>query len=337
MPGAAQPLRAAIPLCIGLLLFLSVLRLLSTADQRASQVKTIATSTSTSTSAENATAHASATAKAMADATAISAADATESATESETSDLAWHAQLPTSVTLVLLAQVVLPVIVYCITFAAGFPYHWCLAATLVAAAPPISGSPSLVILLNGDGALALRWLMLGTALLPITCIPIVSLLFPSQSITIMLRPAMILLALIGCSILLALWVFRVIRPRVQSWSAEALDGASALVLVLMVVGLMSAFHKPSTGWRDVVSMLLLAFAVNIGYQAMGVLGCRMLKQARARATSVGVSFGNRNIALYLTALPAAYMEPLLLFIACYQVPMYLTPLIGDLFYSRLE
>jgi hypothetical protein len=46
---------------------------------------------------------------------------------------------------------------------------------------------------------------------------------------------------------------------------------------------------------------------------------------------------GNRNIALYLAALPLEQMEPLLLFIACYQVPMYLTPLIGDLFYRRLE
>ena len=45
---------------------------------------------------------------------------------------------------------------------------------------------------------------------------------------------------------------------------------------------------------------------------------------------------GNRNIALYLTALPIVQMEPLLLFIACYQVLMYLTPLIGNMFYRHL-
>ena len=35
-----------------------------------------------------------------------------------------------------------------------------------------------------------------------------------------------------------------------------------------------------------------------------------------------------RNIALLLLSLPAATIEPFLLFIGCYQVPMYLTPLL---------
>ena len=42
----------------------------------------------------------------------------------------------------------------------------------------------------------------------------------------------------------------------------------------------------------------------------------------------LGVSAGNRNIALFLAALPATVTDPLLLFIGCYQVPMYLTPII---------
>ena len=51
---------------------------------------------------------------------------------------------------------------------------------------------------------------------------------------------------------------------------------------------------------------------------------------------SFGVLNGNRNIALFLAALPVGVTEPLLLFIACYQIPMYLTPLIGKPLYRFL-
>jgi hypothetical protein len=43
---------------------------------------------------------------------------------------------------------------------------------------------------------------------------------------------------------------------------------------------------------------------------------------------------GNRNVALFLAALPAAQTEPLLLFIGCYQIPMYLTPLLFGRLYK---
>lgn len=235
------------------------------------------------------------------------------------------------------LAQLLLPVIVFCLLSLLGAPSVVVLAATLVAAAPPISGSPNLVLLLRGDAALTMRWLMLGTVLLPLSCLPVLYLLQPEQSITTMLSPALQLLALIGSAVLLAILVMRLLRRGHVRLDPAALDGVSALALALMVVGLMSAIHEPANGWPEVWRMLLLAVLVNIGYQGLGVLGSRLVKQASVRTIANGVVFGNRNIALFLAALPAVQMEPLLLFIACYQVPMYLTPLIGEAFYARLE
>jgi ACR3 family arsenite transporter len=43
---------------------------------------------------------------------------------------------------------------------------------------------------------------------------------------------------------------------------------------------------------------------------------------------------GNRNVGLFLAALPAAQTDPLLLFIGCYQIPMYLTPLLLGRLYN---
>lgn len=286
LPWAAQPMRQGIPLFIGILLFLAVLRILPDANAVASMRSTAA-----------------------------------------------WTGTLWR----IFLAQLLLPVVVFVLLGFMKAPWIVVLAATLVAAAPPISGSPNLVLLLRGDAALAMRWLLLGTAVLPLSCLPALYLLQPEQSITTMLAPALVLLVLIGSSVLLALLVLWRLRQRKVHLNAAALDGLSALVLALMVIGLMSALHEPSNGWRDAFWMLLLALLVNIGYQGLGILGSRLARQRPARTIGTGVVVGNRNIALFLAALPSAQMEPLLLFIACYQVPMYLTPLIGDLFYRRLE
>ncbi|MFL2798248.1 MAG: hypothetical protein ACJZ89_01465, partial [Paracoccaceae bacterium] len=45
-------------------------------------------------------------------------------------------------------------------------------------------------------------------------------------------------------------------------------------------------------------------------------------------AVPIGIVSGNRNIALYLVALPIMQSEQLLIFLGCYQIPMYLTPII---------
>ncbi len=237
----------------------------------------------------------------------------------------------------VLLAQLFLPVLVLLLLTLTGAPALWIMAATLVAAAPPISGSPNLVLLLRGDAALVMRWLMLGTLILPLSCLPVLYLLHPGQSITKMLAPALVLLAVIGTSVLLAALFSRYADRRRIRLDPEALDGLSALALASMVIGLMSAIHLPANDWLDIGHMLLLAVIINAGFQCLGVIMASVMRLERSRKIGMGVVYGNRNIALFLAALPATQMEPLLLFIACYQVPMYLTPLIGDVFYRRLE
>jgi arsenite transporter len=43
---------------------------------------------------------------------------------------------------------------------------------------------------------------------------------------------------------------------------------------------------------------------------------------------ALGVVAGNRNVALFLSVLPAQTADELLLFIGCFQVPMYVTPFV---------
>ncbi len=237
----------------------------------------------------------------------------------------------------VLIAQLVFPLLVFAFTTAVGIPAIWCLAATLVAAASPISGSPNLVVLMRGDAVLALRWLIAGTVMLPLTCLPVLLLVFDDQPAMGLLLPSAKLLLLIGTATVSALAVHQYVHRQGVVLSPSALDGAAAITLAIMVVGLMSAVHAPETTLHSFFVALGAAIVINVGFQGLGATGSRTLKHPPQRTIGTGVIYGNRNIALYLTALPASSTEPLLLFIACYQIPMYLTPLIGDFFYRRLE
>ena len=237
----------------------------------------------------------------------------------------------------VLIAQLVFPLLVFSVAKISGLPHVWCLAATLVAAASPISGSPNLVALMGGDAVLALRWLIAGTVLLPVTCLPVLLLVIPDQPVMGLLLPSLKLLLLIATATLSAVAVQQLAQRGHRVLSLSALDGAAAITLALIVVGLMSALHAPDTSLHDFLIALGAAVAINVGFQCCGVWASRALKHSAPRTIGTGVIYGNRNIALYLTALPASSTEPLLLFIACYQIPMYLTPLIGDVFYRRLE
>ncbi|MFK7857294.1 MAG: hypothetical protein AB8B64_00645 [Granulosicoccus sp.] len=240
-------------------------------------------------------------------------------------------------ITRVLIAQLVFPLAVFSLATLIGLPDIWRLAATLVAAASPISGSPSLVTLLKGDGALALRWLIAGTVLLPLTCLPVLMIAFSDQPLNGLLLPSLKLLLLILTATIAGVLSTRFAKKNQFSLSLQALDGASAITLALMVIGLMSALHAPDTTMRDFLVALAAAVTINAGFQLLGASTARVIKHQPARIIGTGVIYGNRNVALYLTALPVSFTEPLLLFIACYQIPMYLTPLLGDFFYRRLE
>lgn len=200
------------------------------------------------------------------------------------------------------------------------------LSLALALAGPSISGGPAITAMMGFDPTRTMQLLLVGTLLLPVTILPV-----------LWLQPAIggfdeVLLAalrLCGVIVLAAGTGFALrayLLPDPDRSDIEALDGLSALALAIIVVGLMSAVGP---ALRDsphaLVGWLALAFAVNFGMQAMGLAVFRSIPEA--------IVAGNRNIALFLVALPATVIDPVLVFIGCYQIPMYLTPVILGRFY----
>ena len=144
------------------------------------------------------------------------------------------------------------------------------------------------------------------------------------------------LLAIIAAAAGLAFLIRGFVLKHPSPAAIGVIDGVSAIAMAVVVVGLMSAVGPAI---REEPARLLLtlsvAFAGNFGLQLLMVLALRR-RVADTAVAPLAIVAGNRNIALFLTALPVSVTDPLLLFIGCYQVPMYLTPiLLGWLYKPR--
>ncbi|MCW2307530.1 hypothetical protein [Rhodobium gokarnense] len=204
----------------------------------------------------------------------------------------------------------------------------------LMAAAPSISGSPNLTLLAGSDPAPALRLLLMGTAAVPLTVVPVFWVTPALGDAGVVAAAALRLLVLILGAGAAAFALRRLILKNPTPEALQVVDGVSALALAIAVVGLMAAVG-PALREEPLrlAATLAFAFAANFGLQiaAFVILGALGVKRERVAFSIVA---GNRNIALFLTALPAAITDPLLLFIGCYQIPMYLTPLILGRLYA---
>jgi len=237
---------------------------------------------------------------------------------------------------LAVLFQLALPLAAAALFMAAGVLAHpLAMGAVLVLAAAPITGGPNITLMAGGDPAPALRQLVLGTALLPATVIPVFMVMPAFGSPQAVVRAALELLALIALAgaAAVALRTLGIVRASERSYLA--MDGLAALLLGLVVIGLMSAIGPALVNDRPgFLAALAAAFALNMPIQlAVSALVARRQPSA---APAIGIVAGNRNAALFLSVLPAATIDELLLFIGCFQIPMYLTPFLLSGWFRRL-
>lgn len=244
-------------------------------------------------------------------------------------------ADIHISLRLVAVYQLLLPLVLAGVFLALGLDGTLATAMVLMAAAPSISGSPNLTIMTGHDPAPALRLMIAGVALLPLTVAP-VFLAWPIfGSLGAIALASGKLLLLIGCSSAVAFVIRQRFFPQPSIETLGVIDGVSALLMAVLVVGLMSALGPAIAETPGLVGLTLAAaFAINFSLQiaAYMLTGGRGHERSRVAWSIIA---GNRNIALFLVALPAAITDPLLLFIGCYQIPMYLTPILLRPLYSN--
>ncbi|MGG7644765.1 hypothetical protein ACQ5SP_08155 [Rhodovulum sp. YNF3179] len=249
---------------------------------------------------------------------------------------LPGRADAPRALAVALVLQCALPLSVGAALWAAGLlSAPLATGAVLALAAAPITGTPGLAVMSGADAGAALRQLTLGTALLPLTAAPVFALLPVFPDPWAVAAGALRLLAIVALAAGIAV-ALRARFPALRRPEARpSLDGIMALAMAIVVIGLMSAVGPAAT---EAPGRLLLAFAVAAGLYLVQTLGAWHAARAaipRPEALAVTIAAGNRNLALFLAAVPAETAAPLMVFVGCYQIPMYLTPLLLPKLTSR--
>lgn len=232
------------------------------------------------------------------------------------------------AVQLVLLLQLVLPLALVLLFFALGLlGTPVALALILLASAPPIVGAPNIAALMGLRAGVAMQLLVIGSLLLPLTILPVFWLLPELGSFQAILMAALRLLALILLAGGGALLVRAMFLRRPSQATATRLDGASVIGLAIFVIGLMPAL-------AGAVTTMPMTFLYWLGITCLANFGAQIVTYRLARrplperAGPLALVNGNRNVSLFFAALPVDITAPLLVFLGCYQLPMFLTPVL---------
>lgn len=240
-------------------------------------------------------------------------------------------AQARTALVLIAVFQLVMPAVAFALFWALGLlDTPFALAVTLMLTAPGVSGAAAFAALLGRDPAPALRLLIMGIAVFPLTVVPILWAMPALGDMGAVLAAAGRLLGVIVLASGAGFAWRRVMPLR----DPAQVDGLNALALFVIVIGLMAAVG-PALRSDPVLVLSWLAgvCAVNFGLQIACFAVLRRVTQTDA--TGPAIIAGNRNVALFLIALPVATTDPLLIFIGVYQVPMFLTPIVLRWLYAR--
>jgi len=208
------------------------------------------------------------------------------------------------------------------------------MALILAAAAPAISGGASLALVLRQDPARMMQILVLGTALFPATILGVLALVPIAGTSDQMVAVGLRALGTIGVASAIGFALRHWLLPRPTPSQARAVDGAVILFFALIVIGLMAALGPMlQSDPGAAVVWLMAAFTLSFGLQIVTLFALRTGSLSHV-AGPLALAAGNRNIALFLVALPPEVMAPIMIFVACWQVPMYLTPMLLPRLYS---
>ncbi|MEO0497509.1 MAG: hypothetical protein AAF141_09095 [Pseudomonadota bacterium] len=236
--------------------------------------------------------------------------------------------------------QIAVPLGVLIIGAAAAIPHAILSPLVLLLAASSVTVVPHFLAIMGMNTSHALRLLLVGTLLVPATAWVVFSaagkfgiLAYgdPGAILTAVLRLLAVVILAAGLAFALRLSALKNLGPSATAWT----EGWAAILLAVVVIGLMAPMGAALTERPgELISTIALAFAVNFTLQLSAWWSSRLFSQDRAERTAFAAVNGNRNFALFLTALPLSTMEPMLLFIACYQVPNYLTPFVFRRLYA---
>ena len=250
--------------------------------------------------------------------------------------------RLTQNICLSLVLLIVMPYCLHTIAKVVGLTESLQTLITWYAVSPPIGTTIWMCVFLGFSAPIAMEIVLLTNLLAPFTGPFMGELLLgtsvPLSVMALSLRLGAIIFGGILLAVLARSWLG---NDRISTYRGR-FDGMATLLLLAFLVPVFD-------GVRDMVfanplmalALAGLATALNFGHQACVFMASHLLAAVRRNPSlpdgtrSVAVVSGNRNLGLYFAALPA---DPLFsLFVAAYQIPIYLTPMVAGWFGDRAK
>lgn len=230
------------------------------------------------------------------------------------------------------------PLLVFAVLQPVGLPRPLMEAIVLMAAAPPITGTVAIALILGLDAALAVIVMVLATALVPFTLPPLALLLLDIEvqmSLVEFMGHLALMVGFAFGAAALARWR---LPPGWLQQNQRLLDGGSVIALVLFAIAIMDGVTAKLLAQPGYVILATAsAFVINVALQAVGyVVGRGVFRLNIPAAITLGVLAGNCNMGLVMVALADRAVFDMVVFFAMGQLPMYMLPGLLEPVYRRM-
>jgi predicted Na+-dependent transporter len=222
-------------------------------------------------------------------------------------------------------------------------PPEIALALMMFACAPPLASTTNIALMIGLDAAICLNVTIIGAVLLPFIAPPILTM---TSGFDVNLDAWIIftkLLFIVGGALIVgSILRYSLGVKRIQR-HGNTFDGLTTLMLLAFLMAVMGPGGKillsdPMLALR----VCAIALAVNFLSNILFAIGSEYLSSGKLRkpqriSASIGLIAGNRNFALMVPALPDEIFAGVVVFLAFYQVPIYLTPLLERWVFRELR
>lgn len=239
---------------------------------------------------------------------------------------------------IIVFLLLVCPLLVFALLTPLGLPRPLMEAIVLMSAAPPITGTVAIALILGLDAAFAVIAMVVATALVPFT-LPPLALLLLNIEVQMSLMEFMGRLALmVGVAFSAALVAHWKLPPGWLQKNKQLMDGSSVLALVLFAIAIMDGVAaKLMAAPGYVILATASAFIANLLLQGLGyAVGRYALRLNQTTALTLGILTGNCNMGLVMVSLADRAVFDMVVFFAMGQLPMYMLPGLLQPLYRRV-
>ena len=228
--------------------------------------------------------------------------------------------------TIALWQMLVLPLIIGGVHVFAPFSGAWSEIVFLTACAGTIFGAPAFAQLINLDSGLTLLGVIASTLVMPFS-LPLLALWFLDSTGEFDLAAYTLrLLVFLICPALIAIGYHRFAKSEARL-SNQVLQLGSVFFLGLFAVAVMDGVGEQLiTDTKPMLTMLLLAFGVHVTFFVSTAFVFRYVN--RSAAWTAGLLSSYRNLGLLLAVAGSLLPNDFILFVALWQVPMYIMPML---------